>query len=83
VWVQPAAHDAGNALGAALSVLHDQGVPMASKERTSVSVLLNTSFNNHAEPVVDSGVRQVFPSLGFAFLPALAPETVEAPHPFP
>ncbi len=25
VWVQPAAHDAGNALGAALAVLHDEG----------------------------------------------------------
>ncbi|HEY0038275.1 MAG TPA: carbamoyltransferase C-terminal domain-containing protein [Longimicrobium sp.] len=29
VWVQPAAHDAGNALGAALAVLHDEGVKMA------------------------------------------------------
>ncbi|HSU17574.1 carbamoyltransferase family protein [Longimicrobium sp.] len=28
VWVQPAAHDAGNALGAALAVLHDEGVEM-------------------------------------------------------
>jgi carbamoyltransferase len=30
VWVQPAAHDAGNALGAALAVLHDEGAPLAS-----------------------------------------------------
>ncbi|HEV2735086.1 MAG TPA: carbamoyltransferase C-terminal domain-containing protein, partial [Longimicrobiaceae bacterium] len=29
VWVQPAAHDAGNALGAALAVLHDEGVELA------------------------------------------------------
>ena len=30
VWVQPAAHDAGTALGAALAVLHDEGVDPAS-----------------------------------------------------
>jgi carbamoyltransferase len=30
VWVQPAAHDAGNALGAALAVLHGEGAPLAS-----------------------------------------------------
>jgi carbamoyltransferase len=30
VWVQPAAHDAGNALGAALAVLHDEGVELAA-----------------------------------------------------
>ncbi|HEX2092849.1 MAG TPA: carbamoyltransferase C-terminal domain-containing protein [Longimicrobiaceae bacterium] len=29
VWVQPAAHDAGNALGAALAVLHEEGVELA------------------------------------------------------
>jgi carbamoyltransferase len=29
MWVQPAAHDAGNALGAALAVLHDEGAPLA------------------------------------------------------
>jgi len=30
MWVQPAAHDAGNALGAALAVLHEEGAPLAS-----------------------------------------------------
>lgn len=36
VWVQPAAHDAGNALGAALSVLHDEHVPLAPSVMRSV-----------------------------------------------
>lgn len=36
VWVQPAAHDAGNALGAALAVLHDEGAPAVSEPMRQV-----------------------------------------------
>lgn len=49
VWVQPAAHDAGNALGAALAVLHQEGAPLSSEPLRQV--YLGTGIPDEAQGV--------------------------------
>lgn len=54
MFVQPAAHDAGGALGAALSVLHEERVPVARPRRRLSHLFLGTdaSDNSAAERVL-------------------------------
>jgi carbamoyltransferase len=49
IYIQPAAHDAGNALGAALATTHEAGVPIARPTLPNLFLGTNIDTDEHTE----------------------------------